>query len=222
MKQTPVHDGYNNDLLALIPIDASLVVEAGSSSGALAKAYKTLNPHCKYVGIEVDPEYVELSKRHCDTVLSADLNQLDDAVLSELNDVDCWIFGDVLEHLVDPWELLERVRPSLSESGCVTACIPNMQHWSIQLKLNSGALWYEDAGLLDKTHLRWFTRQTIIELFTSSGYRIVAGQSRTFESEDHQKMLEVVRNIAKLSGANPDQSVADASALQYVVKAVRA
>ena len=97
-----------------------------------------------------------------------------------------------------------------------------MQHWSIQLKLNSGAPWYEDAGLLDKTHLRWFTRQTIIELFTSSGHRITAGQSRIFESEDHQKMLEVVRNIAELTGANPDQSVADASALQYVVKAVRA
>ena len=97
-----------------------------------------------------------------------------------------------------------------------------MQHWSTQLKLNSGALWYEDAGLLDKTHLRWFTRQTIIELFTSSGHRITAGQSRIFESEDHQKMLEVVRNIAELTGANPDQSVADASALQYVVKAVRA
>ena len=222
MKQTPVHDGYNNDLLALIPSDASLVVEAGSSSGALAKAYKALNPRCKYVGIEVDSDYVELSQRYCDTVLSVDLNQSGDTVLSELNDVDCWVFGDVLEHLIDPWELLQRVRPSLSESGCVTACIPNMQHWSIQLKLNSGALWYEDAGLLDKTNLRWFTRQTIIELFTSSGYRITAGQSRIFESEDHQKMLEVVRNIAELTGANPDQSVADASALQYVVKAVRA
>ena len=66
------------------------------------------------------------------------------------------------------------------------------------------------------------TRQTIIELFTSSGHRITAGQSRIFESEDHQKMLEVVRNIAELTGANPDQSVADASALQYVVKAGRA
>ena len=105
-------------------------------------------------------------------------------------------------------------------NGCVVACIPNMQHWSIQLKLNCGMLQYETAGLLDRTHLRWFTRITIIELFESAGLRIVEGWPRIIKGENDSKMLEVIKATAVAIGANHNQAVADASVFQFVVKAI--
>ncbi len=220
MKQTPVHDNYNPDLLSAIPRDANIVVEGGSSSGALARAYKEINQHCRYIGIEVEPDYALMSQRYCDEVLLENIDNLEDSIFDKLAETDCWIFGDVLEHLVDPWALLRKVRGTLSINGCVVACIPNMQHWSIQLKLNSGMLQYEPTGLLDRTHLRWFTRITMIELFTSTGYKIVEGKPRIFRGEQDERMLNIVRATAVALGNDPDQAVTDASPLQYVVKAI--
>jgi len=220
MKQTPAHDDHNPDLLEIIPGNAKRVVEAGSSSGALARAYKEINRTCEYIGIEVDAKYADLSRRYCDRVLVANIDQLDSSILDQLTEIDCWVFGDVLEHLVDPWTVLTKVKNTLSKNGCIVACIPNMQHWSIQLKLNRGMLQYETAGLLDKTHLRWFTRITIIELFESANLQIIEGKPRVFKGENDDKMLEVIKATAIAIGADPNQAVADASPIQYVVKAV--
>ena len=68
MNQTPAHDHHNPDLLRLMPSDASFVIEVGCSSGALAKVYRKLNRGVRYVGIEIDSEYVKLAKRYCDEV----------------------------------------------------------------------------------------------------------------------------------------------------------
>ena len=81
-------------------------------------------------------------------------------------------------------------------------------------------LQYEAAGLLDKTHLRWFTRITIIELFKSAGFKIIEGMPRIFNGENDNKMLEVIKATALALGANPDQAVSDAAPFQYVVKAI--
>ena len=220
MKQTPVHDNFNPDLLGIMPSNAKIIVEGGCSSGALARAYKDINKTCKYIGIEIDPEYARLSQLYCDRVLVENIDQLDDSILDQLTEIDCWVFGDVLEHLVDPWTLLTKVKRTLSINGCVVACIPNMQHWSIQLKLNCGMLQYETTGLLDKTHLRWFTRITIIELFKSAGFKIVEGKPRIFNGAKDAKMLEVIKATAIALGADPDQAVIDASPFQYVIKAI--
>jgi 2-polyprenyl-3-methyl-5-hydroxy-6-metoxy-1,4-benzoquinol methylase len=220
MKQTPIHENFNPDLLEIMPDNLAKIVEAGCSSGALAQAYKEKNSACHYVGIEVDPEYAAQSQRYCDRVLTANIDQLDDAVLGELSNIDCWVFGDVLEHLVDPWAVLTKVKKTLSEDGCIVACIPNMQHWSIQVKLLLGTLRYESTGLLDRTHLRWFTRVTIVELFESAGLQIVDGWPRAANVESEGKMLEVVKAAAVALGADPKQAVDDAIPFQYVVKAI--
>ena len=110
MKQTPVHDEYNPDLLKIMPSNAKRIIECGSSSGALAKAYKKNNKNCNYVGIEIDPEYALLSQRYCDSVMVENIDQWDNSILNELTEIDCWIFGDVLEHLVDPWTLLKNLK----------------------------------------------------------------------------------------------------------------
>jgi Methyltransferase domain len=222
MQQTPAHDFHNPDLLALIPKQSMRVVEVGSSSGALARAFKAVNPGCHYTGVEIDPEYGRRSERYCDVVLNANIENVDEASFNALFPSDCWVFGDSLEHLKDPWLLLRRVRAQISSGGSVVACIPNAQHWSVQARLNCGMLKYEESGLLDRTHLRWFTRITIIELFQSSGFRIVEGGPRVLEEPDRDKFLGAIRTMAQTTGADPELAVRDAIPFQWVVRATPA
>lgn len=86
---------------------------------------------------------------------------------------DCVVFNDVLEHLIDPWEALRLTRPLLSEAGRVVAMIPNIRHVRAVMPLLFRGRWdYADTGLLDRTHLRFFTRATMIDLFETAGYTV--------------------------------------------------
>jgi SAM-dependent methyltransferase len=220
MQQTPLHDFYNAELLAVVPANARRIVEVGSSSGILAREYKKINATCHYTGVEIDPTYAELSRRYCDAVVAADIEAVPDRCLAEELACDCWIFADTLEHLRDPWRMLARIRAVMSGDGCVVACIPNVQHWSVQSRLSCGEFRYEDKGLLDRTHLRWFTRRTIEELFDSTRFRIAGGCARIYNEPDREKMLPLIRAMAAAAGGDPDRAVSDALPFQYVVKAV--
>lgn len=223
MKQTPVTDIANQDVLNLIPAGCKRIVEVGSSSGALARAYKSRDAACHYTGIEIDAEYAALSRRYCDEVLHASIETLDDQAFDALFPADCWVFGDVLEHLYDPWSVLKRIRVRMAAGECVVACVPNVQHWTIQAKINVGDFVYEDSGLLDRTHLRWFTRKTALALFQSTGYRIVEGSGRIFaDMEPGEKIRAAIRTMAAAVGADADTAVNDALTFQWVVRAVPA
>ena len=220
MQQTPQHEHHNPDLLALVPASARRLVEIGCSSGALAREFKRGAPDCHYLGVEIDPSYAELAKRHCDEVMVCDLDGADEEFWQACSDRDCWIFGDTLEHLKDPWAVLRRIRTLIPPSGSVVACIPNVQHWSMQAKLSVGDFRYRDSGLLDRTHLRWFTRQTIIESFREAGFEIVAGKPRIFNEPNRERFLPLIEQMAQAAGADAKQAVQDALPLQYVVRAV--
>ncbi len=222
MRQTPAHDQYNADILQMMPKALTRVVEVGCSSGALARAYTAENSGCHYTGIEVDPEYAERARAHCSSVLCADVESMSDATFESLFPSDCWIFGDSLEHLRDPWGLLVRMRKRLQPGALVIACIPNAQHWSVQARLNSGEFRYEDKGLLDRTHLRWFTRITIMDLFTTTGYTIIHGAARIAEEPERNTVLPSIRAMAIAMGTDPQIAVNDAVPVQYVVKATPA
>lgn len=220
MQQTPLHHVPNMDLLNVMP-KASRVVEAGASSGALAQAYKQQHPECHYFGIEIDPEFASIAGQHCDQVLLADLDALSTLPPAQILRADCWVFGDCLEHLNDPWRVLRWVHQLQPKHGVICACIPNAQHWSVQTRLNSGEFFYEPAGLLDRTHLRWFTKKTILELFEQNGYQIEALLPRMIRRQAPAKILQAIRSLAEASGGNPDQAEVDAQAFQYIVRAKR-
>ena len=213
---------HNAQLLELMPAGARTVVEVGCSSGALAREYKKINPSCRYVGIDVMPQYLPLALRYCDAVHALNIEQADDAVLRDTLAGDCWVFGDTLEHLVDPWALLSRIRKVIAGDGCIVACIPNAQHWSVQARLSCGQFRYEESGLMDRTHLRWFTRTTMIDLFQASNFRIVAGIPRIFDEPMKEKVIPAIRLMASSIGADPDVAVQDALPFQYVIRAVPA
>lgn len=222
MQQTPAHQFHNPDLIPYMPIAAQKLVEVGCSTGALARAYLAINPHCHYVGLDIDPDYVTEAAKYCAQSLAADVETMDDALFAEIFAADCVVFGDTLEHLRDPWAVLKKIRPLLRENGRIVACIPNAQHWSVQLRLACGLFRYEDSGLLDRTHLRWFSRITALEMFSACGFRVVDGKARVFPEADREKFLPIIESFARAAGFDPQQAATDSLPLQYVFAATPA
>ncbi|MGF6243441.1 MULTISPECIES: class I SAM-dependent methyltransferase [Paraburkholderia] len=220
MEQTPIHQAHNPDLLKLMPTNARRVVEVGCSSGALAREYKRLNPNVHYIGIELVPAYAEAARAHCDEVMAFDIEAVDEYVLRSELAADCWVFGDVLEHLKDPWLLLRKIRAAMGDTGHIVTCIPNMQHWSVQARLSCGDVRYEDSGLFDRTHLRWFSRVTMLEMFTQSGFRVEDGMARIFDEPQRETFLPIIKAMATAAQADVNAAVQDALPLQYVLRAV--
>lgn len=220
MRQTPIYDFHNAELMALVPKDATRVIEVGCGGGALAREYLKVNPRCDYIGIEIDAGYAEIARKVCSSVVVGDIEHMSDEVFNPLFPCSCWIFGDVLEHLHDPWSVLRRIRKLLPSDSSVLACIPNAQHWSVQARLNCGLFRYEDAGLLDRTHIRWFTRITALELFHSCGFQVVDGGRRLMEMPHADAGLAGVRAMAEAIGANVEAAVSDAIPVQWIIRAM--
>ena len=198
------------------------MIEVGCGGGGLGREYLRTNPRCDWVGIEIDPAYADAARVYCSRVVTGSIEQMSDEVFESLFPSSCWIFGDVLEHLYDPWAVLTRIRQSLHTDAQILACIPNAQHWSMQARLNCGEFDYADAGLMDRTHIRWFTRKTIFKLFQSCGFRVVGGRARVLDEPMRDTAMAGIRALAEAIGTDVDVAVNDATAFQWVVQAAPA
>ncbi len=218
MQQTPAHDNVNHDLVALIPAATRRIVEVGCANGALARVWREAHPAAEVIGIDIDPDYAARAAAHCTRAFAADVEQLNDAAFDQLFPSDCWVFGDCLEHLRDPWRVLTRIRERIDADGSLVTCIPNAQHWSVQWRLVTGNFRYEDSGLMDRTHIRWFTRQTMLEMFLRTGWKVEQAVARKPQAQQQEQALQAVGAFAKAFGADPELAMADAAAIQYVFR----
>lgn len=98
---------------------------------------------------------------------------LDESFLAGREPFEAIMFLDVLEHLVDPAEILSIARKGLAPGGYVIASVPNVAHWTVRLKLLLGKFDYVSQGIMDVTHLRWFTRKSFRLLFEQAGFEVV-------------------------------------------------
>src|SRR5262245_20778000 len=158
----------HSTLVALVP-PATRVLEFGAATGYMSQVLKE-RLGCTVVGIEIDPGAAALAEEHAERVIVGDAEQIDYAAELAGEEFDVVLFADVLQHLKDPADVLRRVRPGIAEDGIFVASIPNNPHASVRLALLGGELRYREWGLLDDTHLRFFTRASIQDPFEESGY----------------------------------------------------
>ena len=154
-------------LLSLIS-ENTRVIDFGCATGYLA--YLLKQKGCVVTGVEINEQAASIAEEYCERVIVCDLDitRLLDILPKQTFDVA--VFGDVLEHLRDPWRILQETKELLLPQGYVVASIPNIAHGAIRLSLLQGKFDYQELGILDNTHLRFFTRKTVEELFEKSGY----------------------------------------------------
>jgi 2-polyprenyl-3-methyl-5-hydroxy-6-metoxy-1,4-benzoquinol methylase len=192
------------------------VLDVGCSTGALGKALSERG--CTVTGVEVDPEAADHARSHLAEVLVADLDDVELGSLPFDRDFDVIVFADVLEHLKDPVRALRSSASLLRPGGYAVISIPNVAHASVRLALLDGRFDYQDLGLLDETHIRFFTRQTLRGLLASSGFaavdmrRTVAGP---FATEIRVNPTDVPGDVSRELDLDED-----ASTYQFVFAAV--
>jgi 2-polyprenyl-3-methyl-5-hydroxy-6-metoxy-1,4-benzoquinol methylase len=147
------------------------VLEVGCSTGYMSRLMAERN--CVVTGIEVDPEAAERARNYCQEVHIVDLNVCDWINSLPKTAFDVVLLGDVLEHLVDPWNVLRQISEVLDAGGSIVISLPNVVHWMTRLGILLGQFDYQPMGTLDHTHLRFFTVKTARDLIESAGYRIV-------------------------------------------------
>jgi len=144
------------------------VLDVGCTTGYIARELKAHG--CTVVGIEYDSEAAKEASKVCANVYVGDALKVIDEVSP--GDFDYILLADVLEHLVDPKSLLIKSQPLLASNGSIIISVPNIAHWKIRLKLLFGRFEYEKMGILDETHLRFFTLKSILRLVKNAGYDI--------------------------------------------------
>jgi GT2 family glycosyltransferase len=154
-------------------------------------------------GIELNPAIAAEAKARLNRVLVGDVEQMDPLPLPDCY-FDCAICGDVLEHLKDPQAFLARLRKHLTPDAVLVANVPNVAHWSIIVQLLQGRFTYDDNGLLDRTHLRFFTPESLKDMLWDAGY-LVAG-------EESLHMGQLYDELGNASPGDPPASIGKAAA----------
>ncbi|MCC6242219.1 MAG: class I SAM-dependent methyltransferase [Gemmatimonadaceae bacterium] len=153
----------------LVPLSTRRLLDVGCGRGDFGRALRAERPGLHVSGLELT-DWASVASTHLDDVRRLDIERDD---LGGLGQFDCITFNDVLEHLVDPWAALRRVLDHLQPGGFVIASSPNMRHMDVLKSLLLDKRFdYADSGVMDRTHLRFFTMHTFPEMFSAVGLQV--------------------------------------------------
>jgi 2-polyprenyl-3-methyl-5-hydroxy-6-metoxy-1,4-benzoquinol methylase len=170
--------GPSDSVLDLLVQEPKFVLDVGCSVGDFAAIVKTRFPQSRVWGIEPNRDAAAFASRHIERVLCQpveDVNWEREGV--QRGDIDTVVLGDVLEHIYDPWKTLLTLRNLVSTTAQLLVSIPNVRNAPLIQDLISGHWRYRKAGLLDITHIRFFTRQDMYRMFYQTGFRVVTAHS---------------------------------------------
>lgn len=167
-------DHVNTGLLGMIEGTPRRVLELGCGTGAFGAALKAKFPQATVAGIEAGIAPAAIAAGRLDRVVRERIDGMDFAAHGFLpGEFDVLVAADVLEHVVNPWDVLVRVRPLLAAGGQLVASIPNVRNALLIAALAVNGRWeYRERGLLDVTHLRFFTLEEIRRMLGETGYRL--------------------------------------------------
>lgn len=190
------------------------ILEIGCGMGATLGYIKNHYPFAAVYGIELENNIVEIAQHYIPTIICGNIEHM--ALPYEENFFDYIIFADVLEHLIDPYSILAKVKKYLKPFGCILASIPNVMHYTVILDLLKGYFTYQDSGILDRTHMRFFTLNEVNRMFIQCGYKISALEASLYELPLSSADKLLFDELVKLPGIAPEDTFHD---YQYLVKA---
>ncbi len=171
----------------------SRVLEFGSSSGYLTRYLKE-ELGCEVFIVEIDSESAERAVLYAQEDYVGDIESFEWAEKWAGEKFDVILFADVLEHLRDPWSTLSVAKDFLKPGGQVFASVPNIAHNSILIELWKNRFTYRSVGLLDSTHIRFFSKQSVAELFESAGLSICS-RNYTRVAPEHTEFNNSLREL---------------------------
>ena len=170
MQKQDYYFSERKELISFIPSGIRKTLDVGCASGTFSEQLKK-NFNTESWGIEIVEEYAMMAKEKLDHSLHGSF----DDVYHNLpeNYFDCIFFNDVLEHMIYPEDCLKKIKKNLQPGKTIIASIPNIRYINILKNLLFKRDWkYEDSGIMDRTHLRFFTKKSIIRMFEDCGYKI--------------------------------------------------
>ena len=171
-KQQSYFNGARADFVARLPLDPTArILEVGCGTGATGALALCRGRASHYTGVELFEGAAEQARHLLNEVLVGDVEKL--AFPWQPCAFDALILSEVLEHLVEPWAVLESLRPFLRPGAMVLASSPNISHWRVVRELAQGRFHLADQGVFDRTHMRWFTPDTFAAMFERAGYEVL-------------------------------------------------
>lgn len=168
-------DNYYNliryDILKLLPESAVKILDVGCGAGATGAEIKRRMPHSSVTGIELNDVAAAIAASRLDRVISCDLDNAEFDF--ETASFDCIIAADVLEHTKNPENTLNYLKTFLKENGWLLISLPNIRYIVPVIKILRNKFEYEESGVLDRTHLRFFTLHTMEKFLHDCGFEIV-------------------------------------------------
>ena len=166
-------EGLRADILEALPLNGEArILEIGCGLGSTGEIALASGRAGHYFGVELDEKAAATAAKRLTRVHRGNVEQMDLDLLG--TDYDVLIMSEVLEHLVDPWGVLAALIPRIRPGGCVYASSPNISHQGVVRALLSGRFDYQPSGVMDRTHLRWFTPATFAEMFEKAGFRTLS------------------------------------------------
>jgi 2-polyprenyl-3-methyl-5-hydroxy-6-metoxy-1,4-benzoquinol methylase len=195
------------DIDRLLPTSAHRILDVGAGVGATSAWLKSRYPGCTTVALEGNAAIRDELARNVDEAVILDLN----GQIPDVGAPDLVLCLDVLEHLIEPLEVLKRVTSTLPDTGTVIVSVPNIAHASVSLPLLLRARFeYQDAGIRDRTHLRFFDRESVVALMNQAGFVVRRGIRLGFDGPR-----------ARLLDAITGRTLRDHLTKQYVVAGTR-
>ena len=206
------------EIIALIPPHAIHILDVGCAAGEMGRLLKSERPGVEVVGIEKETRASNQARSNLDAVIGADMDEIE-TLPYPVEFFDCITCGDILEHLRDPEAAVNKLLPYLKPGGSLVCSIPNIRHQSVLLDLLVNGRWqYRDEGLLDRTHIHFFTLVEIQAMMKRLGLKIA--RMSASQSPVETAMEPILKAVGALGG-DAEGARHESRIMQYIFQATR-
>jgi len=220
------HQNPRTEIASFLVEPPGTVLDVGCGGGATGRLIKQKFPGTKVIGIEINPRAADYARQFLDQVICAAIDDVDLAGEAPGAVISTVLLLDVLEHIYDPWRALARIRGWLAPGTRVLASVPNIRNLAVLDELAAGRFQYAENGVLDVTHVRFFTRGELRRMFEETGFRV--NKLEPLTQPEIVDALIVARRPGRLDTRNMSvgfrniDDLEDLYAFQYVIDAVPA